>query len=515
MAPRTIRKACLLLLLVASFGLAVPAALADDFNETQGFRKAVTLDGIREHQRALQTIANANGGTRASGTPGYDQSAQYVYDRLSAAGYAPTFQEFQFAFFQQLSPAVVAQVSPNQVTYASAAMTYSPAGDVTAAITAVDTTATASDTATSGCEASDFAGFPAGNIALVQRGPLSPPGVFCSFAQKAQNAQAAGAVAVLVFNRGTPGNTGVTAGTLGAPGIGIPVVGISFATGQELYNLAQSGPVVVHVATNTISEFRQTRNVIADTPGGDPNHVIVIGAHLDSVLPGPGINDNGSGSATILEIAEVFAVQERAPRNKLRFAWWAAEELNLVGSTFYVNNLSAAELGRIALNLNFDMLGSPNFVRFVYDGDGSSGGPVGPQGSGAIEQTFLDYFARQGLATEPTSFDGRSDYGPFIAVGIPAGGLFSGAEVLKTAAQAQVYGGTAGVAYDPCYHQACDTFANNSNTSLDQLSDAAAHATLLFSKRNFAKSPLLDSVQAPQAPVKKAAAAHDHSEPAD
>jgi Zn-dependent M28 family amino/carboxypeptidase len=131
--------------------------------------------------------------------------------------------------------------------------------------------------------------------------------------------------------------------------------------------------------------------------------------------------------------------------------------------------------------LNFDMLGSPNFVRFVYDGDGTAG-PVGPPGSGTIENIFSSYFTSQGLASEPTPFNGRSDYGPFIAEGIPAGGLFTGAEVPKTAAQQATYGGTAGVPYDPCYHVACDTFANVSLTALDQMSDAAAHTLLTLSK---------------------------------
>ena len=179
---------------------------------------------------------------------------------------------------------------------------------------------------------------------------------------------------------------------------------------------------------------RTTRNVIAETLDGDPNRVVVVGAHLDSVTRGPGINDNGSGSATILEIAEVFAEQGRVPRNKLRFMWYGAEELTpgLIGSTFYVNSLSQAERDQIEMMLNFDMVGSPNFVRFVYDGNNSAGGgAVGPAGSGAIEQVFLEYFTSQGLASAPTPFNGRSDYGPFIAAGIPAGGLFTGAEGIK------------------------------------------------------------------------------------
>ena len=134
----------------------------------------------------------------------------------------------------------------------------------------------------------------------------------------------------------------------------------------------------------------------------------------------------------------------------------------------------------VALNLNFDMVGSPNYVRFVYDGDGSDTPVAGPNGSGRIEQVFLDYFASQDLPTEPTAQDGRSDYVAFTDVGIPAGGLFTGAEGIKTAEEAAIYGGTAGVAYDPCYHQACDTIANVSTQAVYEMSDAAAHATLTF-----------------------------------
>ena len=147
-----------------------------------------------------------------------------------------------------------------------------------------------------------------------------------------------------------------------------------------------------------------------------------------------------------------------------------------------MDNLTDNQLAKIYANLNFDMLGSPNYVRFVYDGDGSDTRPAGPPGSDAIEKIFTDYFASQGLASEPTAFNGRSDYGPFIAVGIPAGGLFSGAEGIKTPEQAAIYGGTAGVPYDPCYHQACDTINNLSTKALFELGDAAAHAVLTLTK---------------------------------
>jgi aminopeptidase S len=219
-------------------------------------------------------------------------------------------------------------------------------------------------------------------------------------------------------------------------------------------------------------------NVIADWPGGDPNDILMTGAHLDSVTAGPGINDNGSGSASILETALEVARQSLQPAKHLRFAWWGAEELGLRGSQFYVSNLPVTERAKIKGYLNFDMVGSPNAGYFVYDGDNSDGtgsGP-GPAGSAALERTIEDYFTSISVPTRGTDFDGRSDYGPFIAVGIPAGGTFTGAEGIKSAAQATLWGGTAGQAFDACYHRACDTTANISDTALDRNADAIAYA---------------------------------------
>jgi Zn-dependent M28 family amino/carboxypeptidase len=198
------------------------------------------------------------------------------------------------------------------------------------------------------------------------------------------------------------------------------------------------------------------------------------------VNAGPGINDNGSAIGAMLETAKQLGRTRVA--NKVRFAWWGAEESGLVGSTYYVNTLSAADLGRIALYLNFDVVASPNFVYFVYDGDDSDavGAPAGPAGSAAIEKTFEAFYDSRGLPYKGTDLSGRSDYGPFIAAGVPSGGLFAGAEGIKTAAEAALWGGTAGVAYDPCYHQACDTFDNVSLEALDVNADAIAHATLTY-----------------------------------
>ncbi|MEU8840022.1 M28 family metallopeptidase [Streptomyces roseus] len=221
--------------------------------------------------------------------------------------------------------------------------------------------------------------------------------------------------------------------------------------------------------TTTLQTFTSSGatgyNLIADWPGGDTNSVLMSGSHLDSVTAGPGINDNGSGSAAILETALAVSRAQLQPTKHLRFGWWGAEELGMVGSKYYVNNLPAAEKSKISGYLNFDMIGSPNPGYFVYDDDPT------------IEQTFKDYYAGVGIPTEiETEGDGRSDHAPFKSAGIPVGGLFSGADYTKTAAQAQKWGGTSGQAFDRCYHASCDTSANINDTALDRNSDAIAYA---------------------------------------
>ncbi|MBI5670136.1 MAG: M20/M25/M40 family metallo-hydrolase [Chloroflexi bacterium] len=475
---------CLVVLVICLSALPVyPGVLAGsaacDNRDNNTFNKlleCVTLEGVRAHQAAFQAIANANGGERVSGGNGYDASAAYVASRASAAGYIVTQQSFQFFSSRSLGPSALDQVAPAALSYIEGVdfnlATQTDAGNVTAAVTAVDLQLGLGNTSSSGCEAADFAGFPAGNIALIQRGG-------CTFQLKAENAAAAGAVGVIIFNQGdanTPARRGLFAGTLSAAySGGIPVVTVSYDRGVEW---AGTPGLVMHLFANVFRGLATTSNVFAESRDGDPNNVVIVGAHLDSVPRGPGINDNGSGSAAILEVALQMAKVK--PRNKVRFAWWGAEESGLVGSTYYVNSLSQAERDRIALYLNFDMVASPNYVRFVYDGDGSAFGLAGPPGSGAIENLFVNFYASRGLASEPTQISFRSDYAAFFNNGIPFGGLFTGAEGIKTAQQALVYGGTAGIQYDPCYHQPCDTFANNNLEVLDLNADAIAYATLQY-----------------------------------
>lgn len=460
------------LTLTATSAVAAPTRENSNNNTTAKLTQAVSQEKLTTHLEAFQRIADANGGNRASGQPGYQASVDYVVERLRAAGYEPRVQEFRFPYFEELSPATVTADGTALAAEDVAVMSYSGSGTVTGTVQAVDTDGTAGSSS-SGCEASDFAGFVPGNIALIQRGT-------CPFGDKAANAEAAGATAVLIFNGGAPGNEGVVNGTLGSPeATTLPTVGLSYAAGVGLLDAG-----TVTVRTETVSELRTTANVLAETRTGDPENTVVVGAHLDGVTEGAGISDNGTGSAGILAIAEAMA--KTRTENQVRFAWWGAEELGLLGAEHYVGDLQANDpegLEDIALYLNFDMIGSPNYGRFVYDGDASAFDPGDtnvPEGSGAIEAAFHEHFAQVGLTSGETEFSGRSDYGPFIAADVPSGGLFTGAEGVKTEEQAALFGGQAGVAYDECYHTACDDLSNVNLEGMEQMADAAAAVVLRY-----------------------------------
>lgn len=211
-------------------------------------------------------------------------------------------------------------------------------------------------------------------------------------------------------------------------------------------------------------------NLIADWPAGQAEQVLMLGGHVDSVPAGPGINDNGSGTAGLLEVALTVAERDLQPSKKLRFAWWGAEEIGLLGSSHYVRNLLAAEREKIAGYLNFDMTGSPNPGYFVYSSQGA------PEGSAELEGNLTGYLESAGARPETIELGGRSDHAAFADAGIPTGGTFSGAEGSKSAEQAGKWGGTAGEAFDPCYHAACDTLRNIDETALDRHTDAIANA---------------------------------------
>ncbi|MDO9380669.1 MAG: M28 family peptidase [Nocardioidaceae bacterium] len=437
---------------------------ADTLKATQKIRDAVSAKSLTAHLKQLDAAAKRYG-DRAAGTTGYDAAGRYVEFKLREAGYKPTRQYFDFEF---------EEIQEQEVTVAGAAVeaivaTYSPstpAGGVSSTL-AVPTTPL-------GCDAAAYAGADVtGKVVLVSRGD-------CSFGQKATVAKAAGAGAVLIANN----TEGPLNATLGDPaGDYAPTLGITQAEGTRLAGLVGSAATV---DLQVLRETRRTFNVIAETKGGDADNVVMLGAHLDGVEDTVAANDNGTGTAAVLETA-IQLPKQKGLKNKVRFAFWGAEELGLIGSTEYVNDLVETDptaLDDIATYLNFDMLGSPNWVTSVYDADQSTYASTVPIPAGSIEteKAFRDYFKAVRKPVVDTEFSGRSDYQAFIENGVAAGGLFSGADGTKTEAEQLLFGGTAGVTYDPNYHTAKDDLANVNAKALHLHGDAVAHLTLTLAR---------------------------------
>jgi len=403
---------------------------------------------------SLQYIAyNIGGGNRAADSPGYNASVDFVAAKLKDhTNYTITTQPFTISSFTVNSASELSQTSPDVITYQNIIdfniLTYSGSGDVTAQISP----------AGDGCTDGVFEGFPVGNIAVIARGT-------CDFAMKAENAAKAGATGVIVYNYV---DQGIFSGTLGSLQE-LPVLSTTYEIASTW--LDSTPYPTLHMVTDTSVTTTYTQNIIAESLYGNSDSIIVVGSHLDSVPAGPGINDNGSGSAANLEMALNFAYHTENV-NKVRFCWFGAEELGLLGSEYYVSTLvESGDIKNVALNLNFDMIGSPNYVRAIYDGSGAA--PEIRSGSIKIQNLFEDYFNFNALNYTLTPFNGRSDYGPFIENGVPAGGLFTGAEEVKDMEGRSTFGGLANTPYDPCYHRDCDTIENISVPALDEMGKAA------------------------------------------
>ncbi|MFZ3270213.1 MAG: M28 family metallopeptidase [Mycobacterium sp.] len=427
----------------------------------------VTVDAMMAHLTKLSDIAKANGNTRAVGTPGYDASVDYVVGKLRDKGFEVQTLQFDARVFHS---------DPGSVTVAdkkfeARALEYSPATPpvgVTGPLVSVPVDASP------GCNASDYDNLPVnGAVVLVDRGT-------CPFTQKEAAAAQRGAVAVVVADNVVEEQMG---GTLGeTTDVKIPVVSVTKADGALLRTTV--GPATVQLAAET--KAVQARNVIAQTKTGSTSDVVMSGAHLDSVPEGPGINDNGSGVAAVLETALQLG-SSPGIHNAVRFGFWGAEELGLIGSRKYVQSLDINALKDIALYMNFDMLASPNPGYFTYDGDQSlaadkRGDPVVPEGSAGIERSLVAYLHSAGKTAEDTSFDGRSDYDGFTAAGIPSGGLFSGAENKKTDEEAKLWGGAADQPFDPNYHKSTDTLDHIDRTELGINGGGVAYVTGLYAQ---------------------------------
>ena len=296
-----------------------------------------------------------------------------------------------------------------------------------------------------GCDASDYPESVSGNIAFIRRGT-------CAFGTKSENAGKAGAIAAIVYNY----ETDEVHGTLGSPSPDhVATFGLSGEEAGPILKKLKDGETVDAIAyIDSIVETVDTTNIIAQTVEGDPDNCVMLGGHSDSVAEGPGINDDGSGSLSLLEIATQLT--KFSVKNCVRFAWWAGEEEGLLGSDYYVEVLPEEENLKIRLFMDYDMLGSPNFAYQIYNATNA----VNPTGSEELRDLYVSWYEDHGLNYTFIPFDGRSDYDAFIRNGIPGGGIATGAEGIKTDEEVDMFGGNAGDWYDPCYHQLCDDVGN-------------------------------------------------------
>jgi Zn-dependent M28 family amino/carboxypeptidase len=399
---------------------------------------AMSEASLRPDLAAFGKQASEHGGTRAPGTAGFEASKDYVLGKLTKAGFDISVQSFPVPFSEAITERLTVAGAPVPGMHMMLYTKDTPSGGVTGKLAAIP----AADH-TPGCEPSDFAGADyKGAIVLIGRG-------VCTFAVKLANAAHAGAAAVVFYN-----DVDVwLRGSLGKPEDGIlPSGGVSRSVGEGLRHQVGS------TATLELKVFTQTRTghtVIAQTRTGRPDNVIVAGAHLDSVVEGAGLNSDGSGAAALLETAVRLGGSPKIA-NAVRFIFWGSWEFGIVSSPYYVAHLNPAQQQNIAMYLNFDGIASPNAGYFVYDGHG----PGSPPGSAQIQKALTDALAVQGVHPETIPMQSRFEHLPFVAAGIPAGGLHTGLIDLKTSAQAAKWGGRAGEPFDACYHEFCDTILN-------------------------------------------------------
>lgn len=472
-----------------------PSALTID--DTAGPKPLVDSESLQAgifgtrllgHAKALFGIAQSSIGeyghpTRVIGSAGHTGTIDYIYTIVSSLGGGKGGKGGYYRVWNQTFPAVTGKVYQSRLvlndTVPSSAQAMSltpPTHDnepVFGSLALV---------AGSGCSADNYPPQVAGAIALIKRGE-------CPFGTKSLLAGKAGAVAAVVYNN----EDGPLSGTLGTPTDGqVATFGLSLADAAGLVAALEKGVALDGIAyMDSVVNVVHTTNVLAQTVEGDQDNCVMLGGHSDSVTAGPGINDDGSGSLSLLEIATQL-VRYRV-NNCVRFAWWAAEEEGLLGSDYYAATLPEEENLKVRLFMDYDMLGSPNFAYQVYDALDKEN----PAGSEALRNLYIDWYTAHGLNYSLIPFDGRSDYDGFIRAGIPAGGIATGAEGIKTADEALQFGGKAGDWYDPCYHQLCDDVSNVNLTAWELNTKLVAHsvATYAVSFDGFPKRTL-DSVSA-------------------
>lgn len=452
-----------------------PAELPDDL----GLAGADVMPHLTELAEISESFADE--GYRVWNGPGYEAAAEYAEEVLERTGaFEVSRQTFEVPYTEEGE----VTLTVDGTSYVGSHFDLSEGTN--GPYTGVLAQPSSADGAHLGCDPADFTGLPAGAIVLVQRG-------VCTFEEKIDFASAAAAGAVFVYNNARPAEEGVgpddqltNVGSGPRDTEDSPAATLPQSAGDTLSALIEAAaPDAPVEGVATIEKqflVGETFNIVADSVAGDPDDTVVIGAHLDGVAEGPGANDNASGSAAILALAEKISASEVPNDKRIRLALWGAEEIGLLGSTAYVDELvrnDPAELDRISAYLNYDMIGSENFTVGVYDANRSTYPAEGvtiPEGSAEIEKIYTDFFDANEQPWIDSEYSGRSDYQAFIDNGIPSGGLFSGGDDIKTEEQVALFGGTAGVFMDRNYHTANDTLANVNRASIDIFAPAIGHA---------------------------------------
>ncbi|KAG4439944.1 hypothetical protein IFR05_004570 [Cadophora sp. M221] len=433
--------------------------------ESGKLRRGILRSELIAKAIALESFAyNTPQRNRQIGTSGHNTTINWLKNTLEQYGsyYKTYFQSYPMLLH------VAANLTVNEKSLEVYALGMSPSGKARGPLVHVPNL---------GCQKSDFPADLTGKIVLISRGT-------CQSAIKVAYAGAANASGAIIFNVNNPlysSMNGYSLQKTSTPeGPFVPTGGITKADGLDLVAQLDAGvSIIADLSTETVN--KTTYNVIAQTTGGDQDNVLLLGAHTDSIAAGPGINDNGSGTNSLLEIA--MQLPKYSVKNAVRFGWWTAEEPGLLGSTFYVANLNQSEINKIRLVLNFDMLASPNYIYSIYDGDGSAFNETGPPGSAEAEAAFQNYFTSIAhFNYTEIEFDGRSDYGPFLDVGIPCGGIDTGAEGIKTVEEQAMFGGKAGVAYDINYHGKGDNLSSLHLGAWTEMTKALAHMTALYAR---------------------------------
>ncbi|KAI1467607.1 Zn-dependent exopeptidase [Daldinia caldariorum] len=450
--------------LVAQKPLGAGNALTKPLVNTEDLQASIKIENLVERAKSLYSFAELSEPeyghpTRVIGSKGHSATLEYIYSAVDKLdGY--------YTLSKQPFPAVMGNVFEsrlvigNEVPKSAFPMSLTPPttnkqpvhGDLILV-------------ANEGCDPSDYPSTVTGNIAFVLRGK-------CSFGAKSELAGKAGAVAAIVYNYAS----GPLSGTLESPTPDhVATFGLSGEDAGPILKKLKNGDGVDSIAYID-SEVKkiETTNIIAQTVEGDPDNCVMLGGHSDSVSEGPGINDDGSGSLTLLEVATQLT--KFSVNNCVRFAWWAGEEEGLLGSDYYVEVLPKEENLKIRLFMDYDMMGSPNFAYQVYNATNAAN----PEGSEQLRNLYVDWYNAHGLNHTFIPFDGRSDYDAFIRHGIPGGGIATGAEGVKTKEEEIMFGGKAGEWYDPCYHQLCDDVGNVNSTAWLLNTKLVAHSVATF-----------------------------------